>query len=138
MKSASENPRTLDIPPVNASLNPSSVLSFMSRVKKKLAALAVLLSLEFVSLSLLTAGTFSWTNRATPATVDSDAGVVKLGSPVKTDDGVVLESYGGQKFFIVPENSGIFIRRLVVGPLFFWITLAPKVSRYISISVLNL
>ena len=115
----------------------------MSRVKKKLAALAVLFSLEFLSLSLFTSGTFSWTNQLIPAAVDTDVSTLELDSPVKTDGGVVLETNGeptsqSAAFFIVTENSGIFIRNFVFGRLFFRITLAPKVSRYISKSVLNL
>src|SRR5262245_54756908 len=115
----------------------------MSRVKKRLVALAVLFSFEFLSLSLFTSRTFSWTNQHIPAPVHTDAGVFKLDFSVKTDGGLVLESYGEPTsrpavFFIVTENLGIFIRSFVVGSLFFRITLAPKVSRFISKSVLNL
>src|SRR5262245_53584717 len=115
----------------------------MSRVKKKLAALAVLFSLEFLSLSLFIGGAFSSTNQLIPAAVDTAACALAFDSPVKTDGGVVLESNGeptsrSAAFFIVTENSGIFIRSFVFGRLFFRITLAPKVSRYISKSVLNL
>jgi len=143
MKSASENRRSFDIPQINASLNPSSVLSFMSRVKKKLVALAVLFSFEFLSLSLFTGGTFSWTKQHIPAAVETGAGVFKLDSPATTDGGLVRESYGEPTsrpagFFIVTENLGIFIRSFVVRSLFFRIALAPKLSRFISKSVLNL
>ena len=115
----------------------------MSRVTKKLAALAFLFSLEFLSAGFFTSGPFSWTNQHIPPAEDTDAGVLKLDSPVKTDGGVIVESYGEQTsrsavFFSATENSKIFIRSVVVGPLFFGITLPPKVSRYISKSVLNL
>jgi hypothetical protein len=115
----------------------------MSRVKKKLAALAFSFSLEFLPSGFFTSGTFSWTNQHIPAAEDTDAGGRKLDSPVKTDGGVIVESYGERTsrsavFLIAIENSKIFIRSFVIGPLFFRITLPPKVSRYISNSVLNL
>jgi hypothetical protein len=114
----------------------------MSRVKKTALCLSVFFSLGFLSLGLFTSRPLFWANQHIPA-VHADAGVVQLASPAKTDGGVVLESYGepttrSAVFPIATENSGIFIRSLVVRPLFFRITLAPKVSRYISKSVLNL
>ena len=115
----------------------------MSRVKKKLAALAFLFSLEFFSSGFFASGNFAWANQHIPAAEDTDAGVRKLDPPLKTDGGVIFESYGERTsrsavFFIATENSKIFIRSFVVGPLFFRITLPPKVSRYISKAVLNL
>jgi hypothetical protein len=119
----------------------------MSRVKKKFAALAVLLSLEFLSPGLFTNGIFSYANEYGPpllqALSHTDAGVVKLDSSAKTDGGFVLESYGeptprSAVLLTAEENRGTSVRRFLVSPLFFRIILAPKVPRYISKSVLNL
>ena len=109
----------------------------MSRVNKKIAALAVLFGLEFLSLGLFTNGTFSWTDRQNNAP-HSDVWVVNLAA--KTTDGF---GYGeptpqSEVFFTAKENLGIAVPRFVVSPLFFRIILTPKVPRYISKSVLNL
>jgi hypothetical protein len=118
----------------------------MSRVKKKFAALAVLLSLEFLFMGLFTNG-FSWINQYIPPLLQApsytDADVVKLDSPAKTDGGFVLESHAEPTprsgvFLTAEENPGISVRSFLVSPLFFRIVLAPKVPRYISKSVLNL
>ena len=136
---------SLDIPPINVKLNPTSI--GMSRVKKTALALSVLFSLEFLFLGLFTDRTFSWANQyVSPLLKEflhTDAGVVTLDSPTKTDGGFVLERYGeltprSGGFLAAKENVGISFRSFVVSPLFFRITLAPKVSRYISKSVLNL
>ena len=117
----------------------------MSRVNKKIAALAVLFSLEFLSLGLFTNGTFSWTDQHIPPRQNnaphSDVWVVNLAA--KTTDGFVDEGYGeptpqSEVFFTAKENLGIAVPRFVVSPLFFRIILTPKVPRYISKSVLNL
>ena len=119
----------------------------MSRLKNKLAALSVLFSLEFLSLCLFTNGTFSWTRQYVPPllkeALHTDASAVKLDSPAKTDGGFILESSGepipsSGVFLTAKENVGISHRSFVVSPLFFQIILAPKVSRYISKSVLIL
>jgi hypothetical protein len=119
----------------------------MSRVKKKPLALSVLFSLEFLSLGLFTNGTFSWTNQYVPpllkAASHTDASAVKLDSPAKTDGRFVFESSGEPTspsgvFLTAKENIGISLRSFVVSPLFFRNILAPKVSRYISKSVLNI
>ena len=117
----------------------------MSCVNKKIAALAVLFSLEFLSLGLFTNGTFSWTNQCiAPLLKDSshtDLRIVELAA--KTNGGLVLERYGEPTpqsgvVLAAKENSGISARSFVVGPLFSRVILAPKVPRYISKSVLNL
>jgi hypothetical protein len=119
----------------------------MSRLKNKLAALSVLFSLEFLSLGLFTNGTFSWTRQYVPPllkeALHTDASAVKLDSPAKTDGGFILESSGepipsSGVFLTAKENVGISHRSFVVSALFFKIILAPKVSRYISKSVLIL
>lgn len=118
----------------------------MSRVKKKFAALAVLLSLEFLSVGLCTNG-FSWANRSIPPLLQVppyiDAGLVKLDSPAKTDGSFGLESQAEPTprsgvFLTAEENPGNSVQSFLVSPSFFRIILAPKVPRYISKSVLNL
>jgi hypothetical protein len=119
----------------------------MSRVKKKLSALAVLVSLEFLFLGVFTNGTFSWANQYLPpllkGALHTDASAAKLDSPAKTDGRFVFESSGEPTspsgvFLTAKENVGISLRSFVVSPLFFRIILAPKVSRYLSKSVLLL
>jgi hypothetical protein len=119
---------------------------FMSRVKKKLAALAVLFSLEFLFLGLFTNGTFSWTRQYIPPllkeALHTDASVVKLDSPAQTDGGFVFERYGEvtprSEFLAAKETAEVFLQSFIVVPLSFRFILAPKVSRYLSKSVLIL
>lgn len=145
MKSFSKSRVSLDIPPINAKLNPTSIV--MSRVKKTALALSVLFSLEFLSLSLFTNGTFSWTNQyVTPllkAAAHTDARAVRLDSPAKTDGRFVLERYSEStprsgSFLTAKENTEVFLQSFIVVPLSFRFILAPKVSRYLSKSVLIL
>lgn len=119
----------------------------MSRVKKKVAGLAVLVGLEFLFLGLFTNGTFSWTNQYVPpllkAAAHTDARAVRLDSPVKTDGRFVLERYTeptprSGSFLTAKENTEVPLRSFVIVRLFFRIILAPKVSRYIFKSVLNI
>jgi len=119
----------------------------MSRVKKKLVALSALFALEFLSLGFFTNGTFSWATHYVPrllkATSYAHGRAAKLDSPARADGAFVLESSGEPipslgVFLTTKENVGISYRSFVVSPLFFQIILAPKVSRYISKSVLIL
>ena len=119
----------------------------MSRVQKTAVALAVLFSLEFLSLGFFTNGTFSRGIHYVPpllkAISHAHARAAKLDSLVKPDSRFVLETSGepiplSGVFLTARENVGISHRRFVVSPLFFKSILAPKVSRYISKSVLNL
>src|SRR5262249_44594809 len=118
----------------------------MSRVKKKLAAVAVFFTLELLSLGLFTNGTFSWSNQHILVTTKTDtttSTTLKLSSPAKRDDAFVFRSYGEPTrrfgiFLTAKESLGISARSFVASPLFCRIILAPKVSRYISKSVLNL
>ena len=118
----------------------------MSRVKKKLSVLSVLLSLEFLSLGVFINGTFSSSNQQPPPSLKAashmDGKAVKLYSPAKTE-GRFVEKYGeltprSGDFLTAKKNAGVSLRSFIVVPLFFSINLAPKVSRYISKSVLNL
>jgi len=145
MKSFSKSRVSLDIPPINAKLNPTSIV--MSRVKKTALALSVLFSLEFLCLGLFTNGTFSWTNQyVTPllkAAAHTDARAVRLDSPAKTDGRFVLERYSEStprsgSFLTAKENTEVPLRSFVIARLFFRIILAPKVSRYIFKSVLSI
>jgi hypothetical protein len=141
MKSFCDSRGSLDIPPTDASLKLNSF--FMSRVKKKLAALAVLFTLEFLSLGLCTNGSFSWSNQYILAATQTDATTVKLGSPAETDDVFVFGSYGEPTprsgiFLTAKQSLGMSARSFFASPFFCRIILAPKVSRYISKSVLNL
>jgi hypothetical protein len=117
----------------------------MRCVKKEFTALAALFSFEFLFLGLFTNATFAWTNRHIPlllkAAEHAGDGAVKLESRAKTD--VFVEDYSEPTprfgvFLAAKETVGIHLRNSGVSPLFFKITLAPKVSRYISKSVLNL
>jgi len=119
----------------------------MSRVKKTALALSVLFSLEFLFLGLFTNGTFSSTNQYVPSllkvALHADASAVKLDSPAKTDAGFVLERYGeltprSGDFLAAKETAEVFLQSFIAVPLSFRIIPAPKVSRYLSKSVLIL
>ena len=136
---------SLDIPPIDVNVTLSLIV--MSRVKKKLVALSALFALEFLSLGFFTNGTFSWATHYVPrllkATLYAHGRAAKLDSPARADGAFVLESSGepipsSGVFLTTKENVGISHRSFVVSPLFFQIILAPKVSRYISKSVLIL
>ena len=110
----------------------------MSRVKKKLSVLSVLLSLEFLSLGFFINGTFSWSNQHPPPSLKA----AKFDSPAKTE-GRSVEKYSeltprSGDFLTAKKNAGVSHRSFIVVPLFFRINLAPKVSRYIFNSVLNI
>ena len=64
MKSFSQSRESLDIPSINVTLILPQL--FMSRMKNKVAALAVLFGIELLSLGLFTSGT-SWSNQYTTA-----------------------------------------------------------------------
>jgi hypothetical protein len=117
----------------------------MSRVKKKLSVLSVLLSLEFLCLAVFISGTFSWSNQHPPPSLEAshmDGKAAKLYSPAKTESGFVERSGEltprSDDFLTAKKNAGVSHRSFIVVPLFFRINLAPKVSRYIFKSVLNI
>jgi hypothetical protein len=119
----------------------------MSRVKKTLFLGSVLLSLEFLSLGFFINWTFAWSNQHVPPLLTAiplvDASPARLDSPAKTDGSFVLEKDGEMTprsggFLTTLEAAQVFSRSLVVVPFSFRIVLTPKVSRYISKSVLNL
>jgi len=117
----------------------------MSCVNSKIAALAVLFSFGFLSISLFTNETFSWTNQYIPPLQEdasrADARVVELAA--KTNGGLILEhncepTPRSAFFLTAVENNGISARSSAAGPYFSRVILASKVPRYISKSVLNL
>lgn len=119
----------------------------MSRVKNTALALSAWFSLEVLFLGLFPNGTFAWTSPYVPpllkAALYTDAGVVKLVSPAQTDGAPVLESYGevtpgSGSFLAANETAEVFLQSFIVVPLSFRFILAPKVSRYLSKSVLIL
>ena len=119
----------------------------MSPIKKTALALSAWFSLEFLFLGLFPNGTFARTNQYVPpllrAASHTDAGVIKLVSPAKTDGAPVLESYGevtpgSGSFLAANEIAEVFLQSFIVVPLSFRFILAPKVSRYLYKSVLIL
>jgi len=119
----------------------------MSRVKKTLFVGSVLLSLEFLSLGFFIIRTFAWSNRHGPplgtTTRPVDVSPVRLDSPAKTNGSFVLENDGeitarSEGFLTAIEPAQVFLRSIVAVPFYFRIILTPKVSRYISKSVLIL
>ena len=135
---------SLDIPPLDVRL---TFHSFMSRVNKKLSAWSVLLSLEFLSLGFFANGTFIWSSIFPPlveAASHTHPGAVKLDSPAKTDSLFALErssehTFRSRVFLATKENAGVSLRRSsVFVRLFPRMILAPKVSRHIFKSVLNI
>ncbi len=116
-------------------------------VKKTLFVLLVLFGLEFLFLGVFTNGVFSWTVRhvapllkGAPRTPES---TVKLKFPANTIRCCDLEGYTeatsrSARFLTANENAEYSLKNLTVVPLCFRINLAPKVSRYISKSVLNI
>ena len=137
---------SLDIAPLSASVK-LTLHTFMSRAKKTLFVLSALFSLEFLSPGFFTNGSFSWTARHVPPLLNAAAHIsaraVKLDSLVKIDCAFVLERYGEptpqpEGFITARGNAEASRRSAIVAPLFVKIILAPKVSRYISKSVLNI
>ena len=119
----------------------------MSRTKKILFVVSVLFSAEFLCLPYLTYGTFSSTVQRIPsllkAVSHSNANTVKLDSPAKTEHRFVLEMSDpltprSGSFISAKADAEIPFRRFTAVAHRFRTTLAPKVSRYIAKSVLNI
>jgi hypothetical protein len=135
----------LDTARIDASLK-SSVYSFMSFVKTILLAALVLLSFESFSLSLFTKGVLSRTARPIPPLLNAaphdDASAAKM-DPARTAAHFDLQMYGeltprSGGFLIAKETAGVLPRRVIVVPHFSTMIFTPKLSRYISKSVLNI
>jgi hypothetical protein len=119
----------------------------MLRAKKRFFVLSALFSLEFLSLGLLANGLFSWAAGHVPPLLNAAARInaraVTSDSRVKIDRVFVLEQYGESPAqpagFITLRGNGEPSRRRAIAALrFAKIVLAPKISRYISKSVLNI
>jgi hypothetical protein len=119
----------------------------MSRTQKTLFVLSVLFGLEFFSLGFFAKGISSRTARHVPPLLKtaphSPESAVTLDSPAKTDSRFILEKYadltpGSTGFLSANENARFSLKNSRIVPLRFRIILAPKVSRYISKSVLNI
>lgn len=144
MKSLSESRMSLDIPPINARVK-LTFHSFMSRAMKKLSALSVLFSLEFLSLGFFSNGTFARSTQYVPPRLvasETDVKTAKLKSLSQSDTSL-FKGYGeltpgSGSFLIAKENAKASLRRFVVFAGFSAVILAPKVSLYIFKSVLNL
>jgi hypothetical protein len=121
----------------------------MSRMKTILLAVLGLLSLEFFSPSLFTNGVFYRSAQPIPAALkatshdNAGAAKAKLNIPATTAADLVLETFGeltprSEIVLIANENAGVATRSVIVVPHVFRVIFAPKVSRYISKSVLNI
>ena len=119
----------------------------MPRVKKQLFTLSVLFSFGFMLLGFFAYGTFSWTtqhvSRSLKAAPRADASVVKQHSPAESGSRVDLKTYDqptprSEKFLTAGENADVSLGSFTIVPPHCRVTLAPKVSRYIAKSVLNI
>ena len=119
----------------------------MSRVKTILLAALVLLSLEFLAPSFFTNRVFYRSAQPIPAQLQAasrdDAGAARIDIPATTAAQFALEMYGeltprSAGFFTAKENPGVPPRRVIVVRQLFTMIFAPKVSRHISKSVLNI
>jgi hypothetical protein len=121
----------------------------MSRVKTILLAALVLLSLAFLSPSLFTSGAIDRSAQPIPAVLkatshdNAGAAKAKINIPATTAAQFILEMYGelpprSEGFLTTSENAGVARPSVIVVPHVFLGILAPKVSRYISKSVLNI
>ena len=117
----------------------------MPRVNKKLTAPAVAFSVEFLFLSLFANATLSWTahHALSLLRATSHTSPVKLNSLAKLDGRFVLKQYDkltprSGTFLTARETTQFHLRRYAVVPFRVKIILAPKVSRYIAKSVLNI
>jgi uncharacterized membrane protein YedE/YeeE len=119
----------------------------MLHAKKTLFVLPALFGLEFLFLGFFTNGIFSWTVRHVAPLLKGAAGTpertVQLNFPAKIVHGFALEGYNDRTprsagFLIANENAKFSLKNLTTVPLRFRVILAPRVSRYISKSVLNI
>lgn len=110
-------------------------------------ATLVLLSVEFLSLSLFTNEIFARTAQPISPLLKTashdDASAAKIDFPVTTAARFVLEMYAeltprSEGFLTAKVNAGVAPRSVIVVRYFFTMIFAPKVSRYIAKSVLNI
>ena len=118
----------------------------MSRLKEKLVALAVVFSVGFLSLGFFANRAFSRAAEHVLSplnTSHANLSAIKLASLAKTAGCFVLKEYDeltprSGNFLTAKETAQFSLRRYTVVPFRFRIILAPRVSRYISKSVLNI
>jgi hypothetical protein len=119
----------------------------MSRTKKILFVVSMLFSAESICLPFLTYGTASWTIRHNPpllkAASHRNTNTFKLESPAKTEGRSVLEisdepTPRSVEFLTANAKPEYRFRSSMAAPHHFRTILAPKVSRYIAKSVLNI
>jgi hypothetical protein len=118
----------------------------MSREMKILSASLVLMSLQLLFQALFTNGSLSRTAQSLPPVIKAashaNTSAAELDSPAKTAGGFVLKTCGeltrAPGFSCAKGIAPVSTRRFIVVPLFFRMMLAPKVSPYISKSVLNI
>ena len=117
----------------------------MSRFRKILLALLILLSDQFLSPGFSTAKTFTIAQPTAPsfkAASHNHAGVAEV-SATNTDRREALEIYGelmprSAAALTARGNVSLSLRRFTVLTVFVESILTPKVPRYISNSVLNI
>ena len=144
VKSCFERRASLELVPLDAKLK--LIPFFMPRVKKKLSALSVWLSLGLLSPGFFFNGTFSWTSHVPPmlnAASRADASVVELYSPAKVGRHVDLKTCDeptprSESFLSAKQNAGFSLRSFTVFPFRLKVILAAKIPRYIFKSVLNI
>ena len=145
MKSSSESHVSLDIPAVGVSLKHNFIL-YVTHQEDSIG-LVGLVQPRIPLSGVVPQRDFLRTNQYVPpllrAASHTDARVVKLVSPAKTDGAPVLENYGevtpgSGSFLAANETAEVFLQSFIVVPLSFRFILAPKVSRYLYKSVLIL
>ena len=142
MKTFSESRVSLALLPINAKVH-----SLMSCVKKILWASLAFFSLESLSQVLVTEGTFFRSPPNVPplfnAVSHNNVRAVKLCTPEKTAGRFAFEKHSepvscAADCLAAKENTAVSPRNFLAAPHFFRGILAPKISRYIFKSVLNI
>jgi len=119
----------------------------MSTLKTIFLAALVSSSLGFLSPSFFTNGAIDRSAQpvtALPKAASHDvAGAAEIDIPATPAAHFILEMYGevpprSEGFLTTSENAGVPPRSVIVVPHLFTVIFAPKVSRYISKSVLNI
>ena len=121
---------------------------FMSRAKKTLFVGSVLFGLEFLTLAVVFGRISAWSHQrlsALPKTAapSVDAPPVGVNAPAHSDGSVVLATFGEStpdlgRLFAITERAPLFFQSRPAVPACFKLVLAPKVSRHIFKSVLNI
>jgi hypothetical protein len=119
----------------------------MLRMNKKLSSISIFLALPLLAPGFFTHGTFSRSTHyfrpLLKAASHSDARAAAFDSRANTDSRFDVEEYGepaprSDDFLSAKENTQARFRSFILVRSLSRILLAPKVSRYISKSVLNI